>query len=65
MKELLLEYRNTTIGLTYLLSCCFIAYISQETIKDLAGVFIALGAGTTGVIGARGYNKQMENGRST
>jgi hypothetical protein len=55
-------YRNTGIGLCYLIVCGWFAWLAPDQISDLGASLTGMGIGTTGVIFGRAYNKRAENG---
>ena len=55
-------YRNTSLGICYMITCLLLAYWSKGQITDLGGTFGSLGLGVTGVVAGRAANKWAENG---
>lgn len=53
-------YRNSILGLCYMVSVVLMAYWQTESLPALAGTY---GASVAGIIFGRGYNKKQENGK--
>ena len=53
-------YRNLTLGVLYLVSCCSLGYMAPDQIQNLGGTFGSLGLGVAGVVAGRAANKWAE-----
>ena len=57
-------YRNLIIGFAYMGLCGWMGYMAgASALPEMGSTFVSLGAGVTGVVFGRGFNKKMENGK--
>jgi hypothetical protein len=55
------SWRNWTLGVLYLVTCIWLAYLSpSDGIKDLGPLFVQIGLGVVGIVAGRAANKWAE-----